>query len=219
LELAPRTTHLFDAVLVRLEALFARRRMSSRRCGAGTVCDDYDVNAALDDRGHDDLLANLSRLKRDAVIGHGGNVNDRAHALDPETWAGEVHRAEHARLDVTGRFSRVLDQAAEALERRRPPIFVLVIDNLDLSPSRTLTMIRLLKQLRAPRIFYLVFGDIDHLEYVLRANTAKEWGEAGMGDMILDREEERSRMAETVRRHARQILDRFVPRSDRVRLE
>ena len=219
LELAPRTTHLFDSVLVRLEALFTRRHMSRRRRGSDTTCNDYNFDTPLEAPGCDDLLANLSRLKRDVVLGYDGNVQQRASEMDPETWAGEVHRAEFARLNVTGRFGRVVSQAAEALDRRRPPLLVLVIDNIDLSPDRTMSVVRLLKQIQVPGIFYLVFGDLDHLEYVIRANTAKEWGGAGMAELIAAIPEEGPRMAEAARRQARQLLDRFVPASQRLSLD
>lgn len=110
-------------------------------------------------------LSDLLRLKTDVALSWHGNVRERASHLDPDAYATEVMHAERARLALNKRLRNLLHQLARNQAGNRAgkenPIFVLPIDDFDLSPSRAVHLLSLLRMMSAPNLFIVVLGSLD----------------------------------------------------------
>jgi hypothetical protein len=155
-------TNLFAAILARV---------------AATV--DHDLvsppmaTALTDSRlGFEKTSADLRQLQNDAAI-----VWDRmdvgAPDGDPQVRALWVNQAEKAALDLHGRLGRVMDGVAKllSLASKQEMLFVLPVDDFDLSPGHCLELLRLIRMMTTPRLVFVVAGNIRMAETVLRLKS------------------------------------------------
>lgn len=107
-----------------------------------------------------EALTEFQRLRTDVGLAWDGNLPSRGVHLDPDVFAEEVMRAERARIDINGRFHRVLESLTYHLyPDGKNPLFVLPVDDLSLNPGPSLEILRLLRMISIPRLFILAMGD------------------------------------------------------------
>jgi len=150
--------NLLAAVLVRLfEALDRRGTCTSSKC--------------------EKAIKNLEELATDIGIAWGDNLGARASSLDPDTYAEEVMRAQRARLGVQKRLKKALNDLAknECCGLNKNTLFVLPVDDIYLKPSASLQLLRLLRMISVPRLFYLLFGDMKTMEDLFQEKALADW--------------------------------------------
>lgn len=109
-------------------------------------------------------LQKLRALQQDVGMAWGGNLLQRGSALDPEAYAIDVARAEHARLGINARLAEALDALARMLtetSKYKDPIFLLPVDDFDLNPLRCVELLQLLRMVSVPRLFAVICGDVE----------------------------------------------------------
>ncbi len=212
LELLPGPTNLLAAILARVQDAVARMQ-------AGNTGESH--RGLLERRSpFDDAMTELSKLMTDVSLAWDGNAEDRAGQVDPDTYAREVVRAERARLEVPRKFAKVLDKLATEINWGRSahnPLFVVSIDDCDLSPERCLEILRLIRLIESPRLFTIVLGDIDHAEQVVQmkftGDRAKIAGIELTADII------NHPFYEQQRHLTFEAMRKLVPPNQRIRLE
>lgn len=189
--------NLLAAVLVRLIEVLTKTDSVSN-----TVLSN-DCEGAIKD---------LEELATDIGIAWDGNLQDRAGELDPDTYSEEVMRTQRARLRVNERLKEALDKLAknECYGCRKETLFVLPVDDFYLKPDASLQLLRLLRMISIPRLFFLVMGDIKTIEALFVEKSLADWT-AVAGDRIFaartDRlDEALSRARELRARYLRKLL-------------
>lgn len=154
--------NLLAAVLVRLIEVLTDR---------DTVSNNVHSNPC------DDAIKDLAELATDIGIAWEGNLHARAGALDPDTYSEEVMRAQRARLGVNERLRRALDKLAEndCHGCSKGTLFVLPVDDLYLKPDVSLQLLRLLRMISIPRLFFLIMGDIKTVEALFIEKSLADW--------------------------------------------
>jgi hypothetical protein len=130
----------------------------------------------------DDAIKDLEELATDIGIAWEGNLRARAGELDPDTYSEEVMRAQRARLRVNERLRGALDKLAEdnCHGCSKKTLFVLPVDDLYLKPDVSLQLLRLLRMISIPRLFFLIMGDIKTVEALFIEKSLADWtGVAG----------------------------------------
>jgi hypothetical protein len=93
-------------------------------------------------------------------------------------------RYEKAHLSLTENLDRVLHQLA-ALPFTggaiRNPLFVLPVDDFDLNPPVCLDLLRVLRMLALPRLFFLVLGDLNVANVLLNLKLSAELARVAEG--------------------------------------
>jgi hypothetical protein len=147
------------------------------------VLTDRDtVSDTVHSKPCDDAIKDLEELATDIGIAWEGNLRARAGELDPDTYSEEVMRAQRARLRVNERLRRVLDKLAEnnCHGCSEKTLFVLPVDDLYLKPDVSLQLLRLLRMISIPRLFFLIMGDIKTVEALFIEKSLADWtGVAG----------------------------------------
>lgn len=155
--------NLLAAVLVRLiRALDESKSGFSKDCG--------------------EAIKKLDELAADIGMAWDSNLRARASALDPDSYSMEVMRAQRARLGVNERLREALDQLASnnCCGCDTSTLFVLPVDDLYLKPDASLQLLRLLRMISVPRLFFLVMGDITTVEALFTEKAMADWtGVAG----------------------------------------
>lgn len=125
----------------------------------------------------EEAIKDLEELATDIGIAWAGNLQARAGALDPDTYSEEVMRTQRARLGVNERLKEALDKLAknECYGCRQSTIFVLPVDDFYLKPDASLQLLRLLRMISIPRLFFLVMGDIKTIEALFVEKSLKDW--------------------------------------------
>ena len=155
-----------------------------------------------------DAMDKLSELENDIGIAWDGNLKARAAALDPDSYSLEVMRAQRTKLGTNQRLRKALDAL---LEFGREEIFVLPIDDFYLKPTASLELLRLLRMVSVPRLFFLIMGDIKTMEALFFEKALADWsGVAGpqvFASLEKRREEEiLPRIREMRARYLRKLL-------------
>jgi len=189
--------NLLAAVLVRLIEV-----LTKTDSGSNTVLSN-DCEGAIKD---------LEELATDIGIAWDGNLQDRAGELDPDTYSEEVMRTQRARLRVNERLKEALDNLAknECYGCRKETLFVLPVDDFYLKPDASLQLLRLLRMISIPRLFFLVMGDIKTIEALFVEKSLADWT-AVAGDRIFAARTDRlddalSRARELRARYLRKLL-------------
>ena len=125
-----------------------------------------------------DAMAQLEELANDIGIAWEGNLKARAGALDPDSYSQETIRAQRTRLKT----NRRLRLALNALFRGKgcyglsgKVLFVLPIDDFYLKPKASLELLRLLRMISVPRLFFLIMGDIKTVEALFFEKALADW--------------------------------------------
>lgn len=134
------------------------------------------LGSPLDDLDESEKLADdLTRLAQSAVLAWEGTDPKRSRNVDPTIFASEVIASERAGTDLNRRLTKVLDSLSEALAgRRKDLIFILPVDDFDLAPGRCLELLRIVRTVSTPRLFFVIAGNIRIAEQVLRFQSEGE---------------------------------------------
>lgn len=160
----------------------------------------------------EEAIKDLEELTTDIGIAWAGNLQARAGELDPDTYSEEVMRTQRARLRVNERLKDALNKLAEneCYGCRKETLFVLPVDDFYLKPDASLQLLRLLRMISIPRLFFLVMGDIKTIEALFVEKSLADWT-AVAGDRIFAARTDRlddalSRARELRARYLRKLL-------------
>ncbi len=126
-----------------------------------------------------------------------------------------VNQAEKAGLEMNQRIGKLLEAMARARRNRisGDTLYVLPVDDFDLAPCHCLELLRLIRMITTPRLFFLVAGNTRIGEAVLRLSTE--------GDLLILTERKPLRPEEVIK-HAAEIaannMRKLLPPGQRVRL-
>jgi hypothetical protein len=214
MEPLPHPTNLLAAILARIDMAVTRFVVS-----AG---DSPRPTGLLNLASGEKALLDLRKLAADVAIAWDGNVQDRAGALDPDSYAEEVIRVEEARLGINGRLDKTLDALARELDRTREvknPLFVLPVDDYDLNPVRALDLLHLIRMISSPRLFILVLGDVRMAEVMFNLKKSGEFAsilrDANSSDYLSLSPSEIASVARTLSGHA---IRKLIPPGQRLSL-
>lgn len=199
MEPLPVHSNLLAAILVRIGQLM-------------TPADSGSFLRQLDSRAT--LASDFSQLEQSAVHAWGGVSPARLATLDPAYATTEVITSQAVALDFNNRFESVLDQIAKGIDQEGA-IFIVPIDDVDLTPTRCLELLRVVRMLSTPRLFFLIVGNIRNAEEMLRLQCEGELAAlAGIMATSKTSDRIRSTSAQISSNHLRKL----VPPHQRVRL-
>ena len=124
-----------------------------------------------------DAMAKLSELENDIGIAWEGNLRKRAASLDPDSYSQEAMRAQRTKLGTNNRLREALEGLLkhDCNGYEREEIFVLPIDDFYLKPTASLELLRLLRMVSVPRLFFLIMGDIKTMEALFFEKALADW--------------------------------------------
>lgn len=124
-----------------------------------------------------DAIDQLDSLANDIGIAWDGNLSSRASSLDPASYSQEVMVAQRARLDINKRFRDALDKLSTegCFGCTGETLFVLPIDDFYLKPAVSLELLRLLRMISVPRLFFLVMGELKPMEALFQEKALADW--------------------------------------------
>jgi len=181
--------NLLAAVLVRLfDAIERSGGMLSERCEAA--------------------IKELEGLATDIGIAWEGNLQARAGAIDPATYSEEVMLAQRARLGVNNRLNHALNKLAayDCCGCGDATLFVLPVEDLYLKPDASLQLLRLLRMISVPRLFFLLMGDVKTVEALFTEKALADWTSVAGPETFM---KEKGRMNEALAR-ARELRARYL---------
>ena len=160
-----------------------------------------------------DAIDKLDSLANDIGIAWDGNLSTRASSLDPASYSQEVMIAQRARLDINKRFRDALGTLCteKCFGCTGETLFVLPIDDFYLKPAVSLELLRLLRMISIPRLFFLIMGELKAMEALFQEKALADWT-AVAGPQIFGslgkqrRQETLSRSREMSRRYFRKLL-------------
>lgn len=149
--------NLLAAVLVRIFRKLEDSNLNSTKC--------------------ENAIKSLEELATDIGIAWEGNLSARAGALDPDTFSTEVMRTQRARLRVNERLKEALDEIStnKCYGCDAETLFLLPVDDFYLKPTASLHLLRLLRMISIPRLFFLVMGDINTVEALFLEKSLADW--------------------------------------------
>jgi hypothetical protein len=171
LESSPTALNPLAALFARVDAALVRYRIFAAPTEATHMVFDHQTKLP-------EALANLKRLETNVALGWNGNLDALGSKLTPESFAQEVMRTENARLSLAPTITNVLDALAEFGFKRagfENPVFVLPIDDFDLAPELCLHLLRMIRMIWVPRLFFLLLGDLRVAETVIHLGLAREF--------------------------------------------
>lgn len=150
--------NLLAAVLVRLT-----RELAETGSGYSSDCDG--------------AIKKLEQLAADIGMAWESNLSARAGELDPDSYSMEVMRGQEARLGVNERLRDALDKLAKnnCHGCNSSTLFVLPVDDLYLRPDASLQLLRLLRMISVPRLFFLIMGDVTTVEALFTEKALADW--------------------------------------------
>lgn len=165
MEPMPAGVNVLAAILVRIEQALR-----------DTVADDREAPTgwlARSDRG-DELMTTLDTLRTDVVHAWDGGLRERSPGQNLHAWSQEVLDAERARLNLVERLTFLLDRIAWHRHQRghANPLFVLVVDDFDLSPNHCVELLRVVRMITTPRLFFIFAGHLDMARDVMHLKSA-----------------------------------------------
>jgi hypothetical protein len=158
--------------------------------------------------GCEEPIKELEELATDIGIAWEGNLRARAGELDPDTFSAEVIRAQGARLRINKRLEDALNGLAEngCYGCDKNTLFVLPVDDFYLKPTASLQLLRLLRMISIPRLFFLVMGDIKTVEALFIEKSLADWTEVSGTRLFAARSD---RLDEALTR-ARELRARYL---------
>ncbi len=152
-----------------------------------------------------DAMEQLAELENDIGIAWDGNLKARAGFLDPDSYSQETIRTQRARLRTNRRLRSALDTLSKGSSGQE--LFVLPIDDFYLKPTASLDLLRLLRMISVPRLFFLMMGDIKTVEALFFEKALADWT-AVAGPQVLSTLQERTRQEALPR--AREMKARYL---------
>jgi RecA/RadA recombinase len=177
-------------------------------------------NSALTS-GCEEALKELEALATDIGIAWEGNLKARAGALDPDTYSEEVMRTQRVRLGVNERLRNALGKLAnkQCGGCRKETLFVLPVDDFYLKPNASLQLLRLLRMISIPRLFFLVMGDITTVEALFIEKSLADWTAVAGTQLFPDKSERLSQALTRARELRARYLRKLLPPGQRATIE
>jgi hypothetical protein len=194
--------NLLAAVLVRLiRALDESKSGFSKDCG--------------------EAIKKLDELAADIGMAWDSNLRARASALDPDSYSMEVMRAQRARLGVNERLREALDKLAKhnCCGCDTSTLFVLPVDDLYLKPDASLQLLRLLRMISVPRLFFLVMGDITTVEALFTEKALADWTEVAGAEVFQTLPDRLSDALARARELRARFLRKLLPPKQRAEIQ
>ena len=159
-----------------------------------------------------EAIDQLGIIANDIGIAWDGNLQARASSLDPHSYSQEVMNAQSARLRINERLRKALDKLSneECYGCSRETLFVLPVDDFYLKPTVSLELLRLLRMISVPRLFFLVMGDEKTMQALFLEKALADWtaiaGPQVFGSLKERQQEVLSRAREMRARYFRKLL-------------
>ncbi len=177
------------------------------------IFDTIDDSAGMPSTECRKAMEQLEELANDIGIAWDGNLKARAGSLDPDTYSQEVIRAQRTRLGINRRLRRAIDTLLKknCYAFNTEQLFVLPIDDFYLKPAASLELLRLLRMISVPRLFFLIMGDIKTMEALFFEKALADWTRVAGPQVFasLDdpkKQEVLSRVREMKARYLRKLL-------------
>jgi energy-coupling factor transporter ATP-binding protein EcfA2 len=169
----------------------------------------------------EEAIKDLEELATDIGIAWGGNLQARAGELDPDTYSEEVMRTQRARLRINERLREALEKIAksECYGFRKKSIFVLPVDDFYLKPDASLQLLRLLRMISVPRLFFLVMGDITTIEALFVEKSLKDWTAVAGPEIFATLPQRQDEALARARELRARYLRKLLPPGQRVVIE
>ena len=172
-----------------------------------------DESSVSESKACQEAMDKLNDLSNDIGIAWDGNLLARAPSLDPQSYSQEVMGAQRARLDTNKRLFSALNTllSKKCYACNGEKIFILPIDDFYLKPAVSLELLRLLRMISVPSLFFLIMGDIKTMEALFFEKALADWT-AVAGPQVfasLDpqkKDEVLSRVREMKARYLRKLL-------------
>lgn len=183
MEPLPPATPILSAILARLNSAAKRLGVASRK-QRGLL--DNDLH---EDRGYKRFV----QLKNKIARALDGNLDARKGSLDREQYGTEVINQEDDRLHLRSLLSESLLALSNSIPNTHdresgnapPRIFLVPVDDVDLNPERCLELLRLLRHYSVPQLFFVLMGQFELAEQIVKLRISKEYEQAGRPDSSL----------------------------------
>ena len=180
-----------------LSAILARIQHAANLHGVGSLhgAREQPKRGLLDGDPRDNT-GYIKFIQAQTVIARSldGNLEARKGGLDREQFAVEVLRQEEDRLRLNARLSDSLQSLSSSLwgldhlgeeSNASPHLFLVPIDDVDLNPRRCLELLRLLRHFSVPQLYFLLMGQRDLVESIVRLDVSSEYFDVGNPDDAL----------------------------------
>jgi hypothetical protein len=163
----------------------------------------------------------LEDLATDIGIAWEGNLQARAGALDPDTFSAEVMRTQRARLRINERLKDALDKLAtnDCYGCSSGTLFLLPVDDFYLKPAASLHLLRLLRMISIPRLFFLVMGDIKTVEALFIEKSLADWTAVAGTRLFAERTDRLDEALTRARELRARYLRKLLPPGQRADIE
>jgi hypothetical protein len=199
--------NLLGAVLARLEDALDGPAVREPSLAQRLLCpggEDHNV------------LSELARLQTSVALTFEGNLAQRSGSLDSGTFANESRKGERERLGLGRSFREVLGNLSgvfHGVRQLENPLFVLPVDDLDLSLGKSIALLQLLQAAQSPHLVVIMAADLALLSAILRlryqGDLAKIAEPAGL----------ESKDRSLVQDLAANVLRKYLPPTQRVPLK
>ena len=179
------STNLLASIIVRLEK--AVEKKMEKNPYVNSLNEEYLCAQTLES---DNPLNQFNVLANNVALSWNGNVPERGARLDPDSFAQEVLQAERASMNINRQLSIVLDNFSKQKFIPDNPLFVLPIDDFDQNPSRCLEILKLIRLISVPRLFFIILGDIHIVEEISQlkiANDLAAVSDKAIGTELIDK--------------------------------
>jgi hypothetical protein len=168
-----------------------------------------------------DALKKLEELATDIGMAWDGNLHARAGELDPDAYSMEVMRSQRARLGINERLRETLNELAkhDCCGCHPGTLFVLPIDDFYLRPDASLQLLRLLRMISVPRLFFLVMGDITTVEALFVEKALADWTAVAGAEIFAALPERKQEVLARARELRARFLRKLLPPGQRATIE
>jgi hypothetical protein len=169
----------------------------------------------------EEAIKDLEELATDIGIAWEGNLQARAGELDPDTYSEEVMRTQRARLRINERLKKALDDLAKngCYGCNNQTLFVLPVDDFYLKPHASLQLLRLLRMISIPRLFFLVMGDITTVEALFVEKSLADWTAVAGPEIFATLQQRQDEALGRARELRARYLRKLLPPGQRVVIE
>ena len=172
-----------------------------------------DDSSGLQSKVCQAAMDQLNDLANDIGIAWDGNLLARAPSLDPQSYSQEVMSAQRARLGTNKRLFEALTTLLKnkCYACHGETLFILPIDDFYLKPAASLELLRLLRMISVPNLFFLIMGDIKTMEALFFEKALADWTEVAGPEVFASletgkKDEILSRVREMKARYLRKLL-------------
>ena len=183
MEPLPAGTPILAAILARLE------RSVQHYCGdsrsRGLLDSDLDDNREV---------IRFQQFKAKIARALDSNLAARKSSLDREQYGQAVIEQEDDRLELIANLTEVLTHLSKAIGNFAKQggsssdepnhLFLVPVDDVDLNPERCLELLRLLRTYSPPQMFFLLMGQFDLVESIVKQSILHEYAGGGNPQML-----------------------------------